>query len=91
MRTNSSAGALGEEGNSTLRYEAVATLNLANRTVTHVVERSNRPDYVGKTLTRSVRYDPDESLLTLTLEEKMFGTAFALLWTPSNVSASLVE
>jgi hypothetical protein len=42
---------------------------------------------MGKTLTRSVRYDDDEKLLTLTPEEKVAGFAFALLWTPSNVSS----
>jgi hypothetical protein len=46
MKKNASSGVVGEDGSSTLRYEAIATLNLANRTVTHLVESSNDPDYV---------------------------------------------
>lgn len=92
MNTDSSASLSvlngGGNGNNTLCYEAVATLHLANRSVTHVVKSSNRMDYVGKTLTRSVRYEENENLLILTPEEKVLGTAFALLWTPWNISSA---
>lgn len=92
MKTDASAGLSvlnrGGNGSNTLCYEAVATLRLANRSVTHVVKSSNHMDYVGKTLTRRVRYEENENLLILTPEERMLGTAFALLWTPWNISSA---
>ena len=72
-----------DEDTGTFRYVADATLYLANSTVVHLVTSSNRDDYVNLSLTRSVSYDANSTLLMLTPEERMNGFIFALLWKPS--------
>ena len=92
LRMNNSNSSTDEQASmDTLSYEAVATLDLATRSVSHRVVRSNRLDYQNKVLIRKVEFDEHINLLTLTPEEKMFGVAFALLWTPSNKTTAQPE
>jgi hypothetical protein len=76
------------EGNvsSILSYSGDATLSYYggdNMTVTHSIKTSNRDDYLGQNVVRSVSYDAKNSTLLLTPHERMLGVTFALLWMPA--------
>ena len=50
--------------------------------VSHLVESSNRDDYVNRTLVRGVRFNQKDELL-LDPKEKFLGVSISLLWRPS--------
>ena len=70
---------------SALSYEAVATFNFTENTVSHFVTAANRDDYLGKKLVRGVKYN-DEGDLVLAPREKVMGVAFSLLWRASQAN-----
>jgi len=67
---------------STLWYRGFAEVDLLAWKVSHLVESSNRDDYVNRTLVRGVRFNQKDELL-LDPKEKFLGVSISLLWRPS--------
>jgi len=86
LESNPAQGIAGRNKEAdTFFYEGEAKLHAHNSTVIHIVDNTNRDEYMGRELIRAVSFtdsNVDNANLLLTPKEKVNGVAFALLWTP---------